>query len=145
MTRRVVVALCLLAAGGAAAPPVRAAEARPEPGGLPLGYTAAAWDQALAIEEQYAALLDRARISRTHEALTREPHRAGTEGARRVATYIRQEAEKTGFHAEIVPYLFYNSHPGPLSIELIAPVKARLALSEDRVPGDPFTARATEH
>src|SRR2546428_4864028 len=131
--------------GGASARPAASAADRPESGELPLGYTASSWDQGLAIEEQYASLLDRARISRTHEELTREPHRAGTEGARRVAAYIKQEADRAGFHAEIVPYLFYNSHPGPRSIELTAPLKARLSLIEDRIPGDPFTERAADH
>src|SRR2546422_1025531 len=145
MKPRAVVCLCLLAAGGAGARPAPSAAEQPESGGLPLGYTPAAWDQGLLIEEQYASLLDRARISRTHEALTREPHRAGTEGARRVAAYIKQEADRAGFHAEIVPYLFYNSHPGPRSIELTAPLQARLSLVEDRIPGDPFTEHAADH
>ena len=145
MKPRAVVCLCLLAAGGAMARPAPSAAEQPESGGLPLGYTPAAWDQGLLIEEQYASLLDRARISRTHEVLTREPHRAGTEGARRVAAYIKQEADRAGFHAEIVPYLFYNSHPGPRSIELTAPLQARLSLVEDRIPGDPFTEHAADH
>ena len=145
MKTRAVVCLCLLAAGGAMARPAPSAAEQPESGGLPLGYTPAAWDQGLLIEEQYASLLDRARISRTHEVLTREPHRAGTEGARRVAAYIKQEADRAGFHAEIVPYLFYNSHPGPRSIELTAPLQARLSLVEDRIPGDPFTEHAADH
>lgn len=145
MNRRAIVVLCLAAAWQALAPSSRASEERSDRSVLPLGYTAAAWDEALAVEEQYAALLDRARIGRTHEALTREPHRAGTEGARRVAQFIRQEADRSGFRAEIVSYQFYNSHPGPRSIELTAPVKARLSLVEDRIPEDPFTMNAAEH
>src|SRR2546425_9289889 len=145
MKPRAAVGLCLRAAGGASARPAPSAAGRQESGELPLGYTAASWDQGLAIEEQYASLLDRARISRTHEELTREPHRAGTEGARRVAAYIKQEADRAGFHAEIVPYLFYNSHPGPRSIELTAPLKSRLSLVEDRIPGDPYTDHAADH
>jgi N-acetylated-alpha-linked acidic dipeptidase len=140
-----VVVLGLLAVGISSFPAARSAADEPGADGLPLGYTVSAWDQELAIEEQYASLLDRARLSRTHEALTREPHRAGTEGARRVALYVKQEADRAGLIAEIVPYLFYNSHPGARSIELTAPVKARLSLVEDRIPGDPFTDRAADH
>jgi N-acetylated-alpha-linked acidic dipeptidase len=145
MNRRAVVTLCLLSAGLASAAPSPGTQGRPDQTALPLGYTAPAWDEALAVEEQYAALLDRARIGRTHEALTREPHRAGTEGGRRVAMFIKRQAEGAGFRAEIASYQFYNSHPGPRSIEMTAPIKARLSLAEDRIPSDPFTMKAAEH
>src|SRR3989442_12552248 len=99
MKPRAVVCLCLLAAGGAMARPAPSAAEQPESGGLPLGDTPAAWDQGLAIEEQYASLLDRARISRTHEGLTREPHPAGTQGAHRGAAYTKPEAARGGLPA----------------------------------------------
>ncbi len=145
MKRIVLLALGLVAAGLAAAPLSRAATRRPESDVLPLGFTETAWDQESEIEGQYASLLDPARISRTHRELTREPHRAGTEGDRRVVLYIKQEAVKAGFRPEIAEYLFYNSHPGPRSIELTAPIKKPLSLAEDRIPGDPFTERAADH
>ncbi len=145
MKPRVLLAMGMFAAAGAFVPPAPRAAGTPEPLEPPLGYTEPAWKQERAIEEEFASLLDRARLSGTHEMLTREPHRAGTEGARRVALYIKQEVEKAGFSAEIVPYLFYNRHPGALSIELTAPVKQRLSLAEDRIPGDPFTESAASH
>jgi N-acetylated-alpha-linked acidic dipeptidase len=139
MRARVLFALALMTAIGPLAHR-RAAASGPEEGRRPpLGYSPTAWDEEKAIETQYASLLDPSRISKTHERLTREPHHAGTEGARLVALYIKQEAEKAGFTPEIVPYLFYNSHPGPATIELTAPVQSRLSLSEDRIPGDPYT------
>ncbi|PYT12182.1 MAG: hypothetical protein DMF51_13815 [Acidobacteria bacterium] len=145
MQRIVLLALGLVAAGGAAVPLSRAATDRPMSDILPLGFTETAWDQESEIESQYASLLDPTRISRTHRELTREPHRAGTEGARRVVQYIRQEAGKAGFKPEIAEYQFYNSHPGPRSIELTAPIKKPLSLAEDRIPGDPFSERAADH
>jgi len=145
MRPRLLLALGLLAAGAAVAARARSIAGTREPERPPLGYSAPAWDEERGIEERFASLLDRKRLSATHERLTREPHRAGTAGARRVALYIKQEAEKAGFAAEIVPYLFYNSHPGPGSIELTAPVQARLSLIEDHIPGDPFTENAAEH
>ncbi len=145
MKRIVLTAVCMVAAVGAAAPMVRAAAAPAESDILPLGFTEQAWDQESALEAEYAALLDRGRLSRTHRELTREPHRAGTEGGRRVARYIEQEAEKAGFRPEVSEYLFYNSHPGARSIEMTAPVRRALSLAEDRIPGDPFTERSGEH
>ena len=145
MQRIVLLALGLVATGGAAVPLSRAATDRPMSDILPLGFTETAWDQESEIESQYASLLDPTRISRTHRELTREPHRAGTEGARRVVQYIKQEAGKAGFKPEIAEYQFYNSHPGPRSIELTAPIKKPLSLAEDRIPGDPFSERAADH
>jgi len=145
MKRIVLPAVCVVAALSAAAPMVRAATAPSESDVLPIGFTEPAWDQESAIEDEFAALLDRGRLSRTHRELTREPHRAGTEGARRVAQYIEHEAEKAGFRPEISEYLFYNSHPGPRSIELTAPVRKTLSLAEDRIPDDPFTEHAADH
>lgn len=145
MQRTHLLALCLTAAGILAAParPVLGGEA--ERDALPLGFSGPAWDAERSIEKQFAALLDRGRISRTHQELTREPHRAGTDGSQRVAQYIRQEAEKAGFKPEVTPYLFYGSHPGPRSIVLTAPISKPLSLAEDIVPGDPFTQRPGDH
>ena len=145
MPRSRFLALCLLAAGGAAAPGGGAVAGEPERDTLPLGFSSPAWDGQRASESQFASFLDRTRISRTHRELTREPHRAGTAGSRRVALFIRQEAEKAGFKPEIVPYLFYGSHPGARSIAMTAPVKKSLSLAEDRVPGDPFSQSPAEH
>ncbi len=143
-TRRTVIRLLLLAALVFATMPAAPPGAAPRAGGddpdrPPLGYSAAAWDQEERLEDEYAALLLPARISRTHEILTREPHSTGSEGGRRVVQYLRAEIEKAGLHAEIASYLFYNPHRGAQSIEMTAPVRAPLALVEDRIPGDPFT------
>jgi len=145
MQRTHLLALCLAAAGALAGPggPVLGGER--ERDSLPLGFSSPAWDAEQAIEKQFASLLDRTRISRTHRQLTREPHRAGTEGAQRVALYIRQEAEKAGFKPEVTSYLFYGSHPGPRSIALTAPIRKPLSLAEEIVPGDPFTQRPSDH
>lgn len=145
MQRSLLLALCLAAAGSAAAPGGRALAGEPERDTLPLGFSGPAWDEQRSFERQFASFLDRARISRTHQDLTREPHRAGTDGSRRTALYIRQEAEKAGFKPEVIPYLFYGSHPGARSIAMTAPVKKPLSLAEDRIPGDPFTESPAEH
>src|SRR5688572_18432237 len=88
MQRTHVLALCLAAAGTLAAPggPVLGRETERDL--LPLGFSSPAWDGERSIERQFAALLDRGRISRTHQELTREPHRAGTDGSQRVAQFI---------------------------------------------------------
>ncbi len=140
----VAVALLAPAAPRAAGPQVVAPREAPEER-PPLGFGVRAWGEERRLEQAFASYLDPARLSRTHEELTARPHRAGTEGSRRVALYLKSEAEKAGFRPQIVPYLFYNSHPGPRSIALTAPVKKDLSLAEDRIPGDPFTERAKDH
>jgi N-acetylated-alpha-linked acidic dipeptidase len=128
----------------AAIPPRSAADGR-EDEAPPLGFNGETWAQERRLEAAFAARLEPGRISRTHRALTAQPHRAGTEGSRRVALLIKKEAEAAGFRPEIAEYLFYNSHPGPRSIELTAPIRKRLSLVEDRIPGDRFTERASDH
>jgi N-acetylated-alpha-linked acidic dipeptidase len=132
------------ARGADAAPPsvsrIAAAEAAPA-----LGFGAAAWAEQRDLERRFSALLDPKRISSTHRLLTARPHRTGTEGARRVAEYVRDEARKAGFAPQVATYLFYNSHPGPRTIALTAPVVRSIGLVEDRIPGDPWTERAAEH
>ena len=113
--------------------------------GPPIGFTARAWEEQRLIEQKFSGFLDPARISRTHATLTAEPHRTGTPGSRRVAEFIAAEARQAGFKAEIVPYLFYNSHPGPRQIAMTAPVRRSIPLEEDRIPGDRFSENRKAH
>jgi N-acetylated-alpha-linked acidic dipeptidase len=113
--------------------------------GIPLGFTASAWEEQRRLEEAFAAALKTERIARTLDALSAGPHRTGTEGGRRVALHVLKTVENAGFEAEVVTYLFYNSHPGPRSIQMTAPEKHRLSLAEDRIPGDPFTDATSDH
>ncbi|HEV8699821.1 MAG TPA: M28 family peptidase [Candidatus Polarisedimenticolia bacterium] len=145
MQRTHLLALCLAAAGTLVAPGGSVLGREPERDSLPLGFSSPAWDEERSIEKQFVSHLDRSRISRTHQELTKEPHRAGTEGSRRIALFIRQEAEKAGFKPEVTPYLFYGSHPGTRSIALTAPIRKPLSLAEDVVPGDPFAQRTGDH
>ncbi len=118
---------------------------RPAAGKPPIGFSARAWEEQRLIEQKFSGFLDPARISRTHATLTAEPHRAGTPGSRRVADFIVAEARQAGFKAEIVPYFFYGSHPGPRQIALTAPVRRSIPLEEDRIPGDRFTLARRDH
>lgn len=129
--------------GAEAAAPARAGGA--ETRALPAGFTERAWDEAAALERRFAAALDPVRIGRTHRTLTRAPHRAGTEGARRVVDYLAAEIRRAGLTPEVVPYQFYNAHPGPSAVAMTAPVKKTFPLVEDRIPGDPFTDDAARH
>ncbi|MFQ5876209.1 MAG: M28 family peptidase [Acidobacteriota bacterium] len=111
----------------------------------PLGFSRAGWERQRALEGRLASLLKPTRIARTLRRLTARPHRAGTADSERVARWILSEAERAGLEAEIVPYLFYNSHPGPRSIRLTAPVERALSLEEDRIEEDPFARAPWKH
>jgi N-acetylated-alpha-linked acidic dipeptidase len=111
----------------------------------PLGFGPIDWKQQAVLESEFAAGIDRARLSTTHRSLTAQPHRAGTEGARRTTLYLAEQIRRAGFEPEVVTYLFYNSHPGPSSIALTAPESRPLSLVEDRIPGDPFTLHPERH
>lgn len=77
--------------------------------------------------------------------LTSRPHRAGTEGARITAEYIKEQLLEYGFPAEIETYQAYLPAPVSVFIELQAPVREVIPTTEDQIESDPFTANVQEH
>lgn len=105
-----------------------------------LGFTAAAFAAHRPHEETFAAAVSAATLSEAHRALTRRPHRSGTEGARLVAEHLRDELTRAGLEVEVPEYLAYLSSPRRVQIDLVAPVAASLAVMEPPDPRDPDTA-----
>jgi N-acetylated-alpha-linked acidic dipeptidase len=118
---------------------VRAAESDAA-GERRLGFTAAAFSRQRAVESRYSAAVSTTSISDTHRALTRRPHRAGTEGSRQVADYVARELERAGLDVEVTEYLAYLSEPRSVQVELVAPSREPLAVMEPADPRDPDTA-----
>ncbi|MBL8746899.1 MAG: M28 family peptidase [Phycisphaerae bacterium] len=75
-----------------------------------------------------------------HEYLASEPHLSGTEGDRRVINYIAAEFAKAGLEVEthwIWPYL---SSPIAAELEIIAPERIALEVTEPPIDADSDTA-----
>ncbi|HUE87503.1 MAG TPA: M28 family peptidase [Vicinamibacterales bacterium] len=105
-----------------------------------LGFTAAAFARQLEHEARYSAALTATAISNAHRALTERPHRAGTDGARVVAEYLRDELSRAGLDVEMPEYLAYLSAPRSIQIDLVAPARERLSVVEAPDARDPDTA-----
>lgn len=70
------------------------------------------------------------------QALTEEPHVAGTPQEKKVADYVRDRFKEFGLDVETVKYDVFLNHPRAVSLSLIAPVKQELSLVEDSYPQD---------
>jgi N-acetylated-alpha-linked acidic dipeptidase len=119
-----------------------AAAAQPVPAPL-LGFAMESTARQRAVEARLMEMAEPARCEAHHRELTRTPHVAGTEGARRVAAYVAERFREYGLETEVVPYDVLLAWPRAVEVELVAPTRARLATREDPVEGDPQTADPT--
>jgi N-acetylated-alpha-linked acidic dipeptidase len=105
-----------------------------------LGFTSTTFRRERAAERRYSSNVSASSISDVHRALTRRPHRAGTEGAREVAQYIARELETAGLDVEVTEYVAYLSEPRSVTVEIVAPIRESLSVVEPADPRDADTA-----
>ncbi|HUR21375.1 MAG TPA: M28 family peptidase, partial [Vicinamibacterales bacterium] len=70
------------------------------------------------------------------EALTVEPHVAGTPAEKKVADYVRDRLVEFGLPVDVVKYDVFLNHPKSVSLTMTAPTRQELALKEDAYPQD---------
>ena len=109
------------------------------------GFTAesSVWQQQF--ESKLQASLKPANAERLLKELTSRPHRAGTEGARITAEFIKNQLIKYDLPAEILTYQAFLPSPVSVSVELTSPVHKTIPTTEDRIEGDPFTETVEQH
>lgn len=73
------------------------------------------------------------------EALTAEPHVAGTPAEKKVADYVRDRLTEFGLSVETIKYDVFLNHPKLVSLTMTAPSRQELALKEDVIPQDKVT------
>ncbi len=73
--------------------------------------------------------------------LTEEPHVAGTPAEKKVAEWVHEQFEAMGLETETVRYEVFLNHPKEVSLALVEPVEAPLALREDALPEDKDSTR----
>ena len=128
-------ALALLAASAAAA----------EETSL-LGFTAEGSRRQRETEAAFLSLPAAERCEAHHRELTKSPHTAGTEGARRVAAYVADRFREYGLDTEVAAYDVLLSSARAVQVEMTTPGSlrpVRLANREDPIPEDPKTAEPT--
>ena len=107
-----------------------------------IGYSAAASVRQRSLEQRFRGTVSADRISAYHAALTKQPHVAGTPGARVVGDYVKQALADAGLDVEVFEYHAYLSLPRSVAVDLIAPVAQSLRVGEpssdlDRDTGHP--------
>lgn len=143
--RRIVTWLSLLAVALVSiravefAAPRNADVPRGAPSPVPLGFSPESYKTEGRWEKLYLAIPQAASCGRYLRRLTAQPHVAGTPGDRRVTEMIYDEFKRDGLNPEIVEYKVLLSYPKKISVELVAPVRAKLANPEPEISGDPDT------
>ena len=105
------------------------------------GFSAARSTEEQQIEAMFLKLPESAAFKAHLQALTREPHLAGSPANKRVADYMEQAMRKAGFSVERPPYdLYMPLNEGEIALELVTPVRKPLNIKENIIEGDPFSA-----
>src|SRR5438128_7955326 len=105
-----------------------------------LGFTPEHARREREVEAAFLALPDPARCEAHHRELTRAPHTAGTDGARRVAEYVAARFREYGLETEVPSYDVLLSYPRAVEVEMVAPRRERLARREEPLAEDPSSA-----
>lgn len=125
------VLVALLCACGLRASPTRAAA-----GDAPLGFFPASAAAQARAERVFLDTPAPDSAARWLQALTEEPHVAGTPQEKVVADYVRARFEEFGLATEVVRYEAFLNHPRSVALRLTEPVQEELSLVEPPLPGD---------
>ncbi|MFQ5878416.1 MAG: M28 family metallopeptidase, partial [Acidobacteriota bacterium] len=104
------------------------------PGGPAVGFFASSREAQARSETQFLRTPQPKRARSWLEALTREPHVAGTEEGRRLAEYVRDRFREFGLRAELDTYEVLINHPKAAFLRIVKPAEADLSLREQASP-----------
>ena len=104
------------------------------------GYSSAAWEYQLEIEEVFIKHLDRTSFKKHLKKLTERPHVVGSKANEEVQRYIGEVMQRAGLEVTNYPYdVYLPNKPGSSLIEIVTPSRELLNQKEDIIPDDPFT------
>src|SRR5262245_61132238 len=117
---------------------------RPSPSGKPprLGYTSEHFERHRPLEERFRASVTSDGISGFHAELTKGIHTSGTPGARAVADYLQRTLSQFGLDVKTFEYQAYLSLPKEIVVDLVAPVREPLRVTEPPSDLDRDTQRS---
>ena len=102
----------------------------------PVGFSRASADALAKYERIILDTPSAANARKWLEALTAEPHVAGTPAEKKVADYVRDRLTEFGLSVETVKYDVFLNHPKQVALTMTAPSRQELALKEDVYPQD---------
>ena len=104
------------------------------------GYSSAAWENQLEIEEVFIKHLDRTSFKKHLKKLTERPHVVGSKANEEVQRYIGEVMQRAGLEVTNYPYdVYLPNKPGSSLIEIVTPSREVLNQKEDIIPNDPFS------
>jgi N-acetylated-alpha-linked acidic dipeptidase len=95
-----------------------------------LGFSSAAFDTQRTLEQRFRDSVSAGELGQFHAMVTRQPHMAGTEASRDVARQIERALTDAGLIVETIDYDAYLSYPKRVSVDIVAPAHAELAVTE---------------
>lgn len=105
----------------------------------PVGFSKASADALAKYERIMFDTPTPANARKWLEALTEEPHVAGTPAEKKVADYVRDRLVEFGLPVDVVKYDVFLNHPKSVSLTMTSPTRQELALREDVLPQDKVT------
>jgi N-acetylated-alpha-linked acidic dipeptidase len=105
----------------------------------PVGFSKASADALAKYERIMMETPSPANARKWLEALTEEPHVAGTPAEKKVADYVRDRLIEFGLPVNVVKYDVFLNHPKSVSLTMTAPTRQELALKEDVYPQDKYS------
>ena len=105
----------------------------------PVGFSKASADALAKYERIMLDTPSPANARKWLEALTAEPHVAGTPAEKKVADYVRDRLTEFGLSVETIKYDVFLNHPKLVSLTMTVPSRQELALKEDVLPQDKVT------
>jgi N-acetylated-alpha-linked acidic dipeptidase len=103
---------------------------------VPVGFSASSADALARFERIVLDTPTPARARTWLQALTEEPHVAGTPAEKHVADYVAARFKEFGLGVEMVKYDVFLNHPRAVSLSLVDPTREELSLVEDSYPQD---------
>jgi N-acetylated-alpha-linked acidic dipeptidase len=97
----------------------------------PVGFTSASAGAQAKAEQVFTDTVSPDAARRWLEALTEEPHVAGTPAEKKVADYVLARFKEFGIDAEMVRYDVFLNHPKHVSLRIVSPVEEELKLREE--------------
>ncbi|MEX0602579.1 MAG: PA domain-containing protein, partial [Bacteroidota bacterium] len=104
-------------------------ESAPDQRRIPGFFPSRVQDQR-ALEERVVARVREHSAEQFLRELTREPHHAGSPGARRVAEYVQRQFRDFGFDSRLAEYHVLLPYPLDIRLTLLAPERRELAVRE---------------
>lgn len=103
---------------------------------LPAGFSRTSAEAHAKFEQIVLDTPTPANARRWLQALTEEPHVAGTPQEKKVADYVAARFKDFGLATETVSYNVFLNHPASVELSLVEPVPQALSLVEDSYPVD---------